>query len=276
MKTFILTLLILLAFNQSFTQPGNVSPFDTTIYGRNEHAGRYIHIRGFNMYYEKYGSGKPLLMIHGNGGSINNFLYQIPYFSKNYTVIVPDSRAQGRSIDPNDSLSFEMMADDFNALLDSLHIDSCFVLGWSDGGINGLLLAIRHPDKVKKLAITGANLWPDSSAINPADFKWGVNFYDSLTNLPKTSELKSTLKLTRLDLFEPHITIKQLHKIQCPVLVIGGDRDIILPQHTLLIAQNISHAFLWILPDSGHATLIEHKDLFNHEVDHFFGNNSGK
>jgi len=102
------------------------------------------------MYYEVYGSGEPLLIIHGNGGSINNFLYQIPYFEKNYKVILADSRSQGKSVDNSDSLSYEMMTDDLNALLDSLHLDSCNVIGWSDGGINGLLLAIRHPDKVKK------------------------------------------------------------------------------------------------------------------------------
>ena len=65
------------------------------------------------------------------------------------------------------------MADDLNALLDTLRLDSCYVIGWSDGGINGLLLAIRHPKKVKKLAVTGANLWNDTSAIDPIIYKWG-------------------------------------------------------------------------------------------------------
>src|SRR6478672_5424362 len=75
------------------------SPFDTSIYGRNKAAGHYIKTRGFSMYYETYGTGEPLLMIHGNGGSINNFLYQIPYFSRTYKVIVADSRSQGKSAD---------------------------------------------------------------------------------------------------------------------------------------------------------------------------------
>jgi len=116
-----------------------------TTYGKNKEAGKYYNIRGFKMYAETYGSGQPLLIIHGNGGSINNFLYQIPYFSKKYKVIVADSRAQGNSTDEADSLSYEMMADDYAALLDQMKIESAFVIGWSDGGINGLLLAIRHP-----------------------------------------------------------------------------------------------------------------------------------
>lgn len=111
-------------------QSGEVSPFDTTMYGRNKQVGKYVKLRGFNMYYESYGKGEPLLIIHGNGGSINNFLYQIPYFAKNYKVIIADSRAQGKSTDTGDSLSYEMMADDLSALLDTLHLDS-FVLSFN-------------------------------------------------------------------------------------------------------------------------------------------------
>src|SRR6185436_18078646 len=117
------------------------------IYGNNKAAGKYYNIRGFKMYVEVYGQGKPLLFIHGNSGSINNFIYQIPYFSKKYKVIIADSRAQGKSIDNGDSLSYEMMADDYAALLDAMKIDSAYIVGWSDGGINGLLMAIRHPEK---------------------------------------------------------------------------------------------------------------------------------
>ena len=132
------------------------------------------------MYYEEYGKGAPLLIIHGNGGSINNFLYQIPYFEQKYHVILADSRAQGKSVDKGDSLSYEMITDDLNALLETLHLDSCYVIGWSDGGIDGLLLAIRHPDKVKKLAVTGANLWPDSTAVNPVGYKWALKMNKDL------------------------------------------------------------------------------------------------
>jgi len=83
-----ITVLLLLAFaaNFSFAQEGK-SPFDTTMYGKNAAVGKYADIRGFKMYYETYGKGEPLLIIHGNGGSINNFLYQIPYFAKNYQVL---------------------------------------------------------------------------------------------------------------------------------------------------------------------------------------------
>ena len=162
------------------------------------------------------------------------------------------------------------MTDDLNALLDTLHLKNCNVIGWSDGGINGLLLAMRHPDKVKKLAVTGANLWPEETAIDPFIYKWVKNYYDSLKKLPTTPNIKESIKLTRLLSFEPHITIKQLQNIKCPTLVIGGDHDVILPQHTMLIAQSIPNAYLWILPNSGHSTPIFYKEIFNTEIDNFF------
>jgi pimeloyl-ACP methyl ester carboxylesterase len=222
------------------------------------------------MYYETYGTGEPLLIIHGNGGSINNFLYQIPYFSKHYKVILADSRSQGRSIDDSDSLSYEMMADDFNALLNNLRVDSCLVIGWSDGGINGLLLAMRHPEKVKKLAVTGANLWPDTTAVDPSVYKFVLNHIDSLKKSPTTLENIHSLKMLQILNKEPHIRPEQLHKIKCPTLVIGGDHDVILTKHTLIIAESIPKSYLWILPNSGHSTPLIYKDQFNQVIYNFF------
>lgn len=263
-KLFIISVLLALVTVTCTRIPGK------TEYGNNVKAGKYVMIRGFRTYYETYGTGMPMLLIHGNGGSIASFKYQIPYFSKEYHVIAVDSRSQGRSIDDNDSLSFEMMADDLNGLLDTLHLDSCYVLGWSDGGINGLLLAMRHPEKVKKLAVTGANLWPDSTAIEPAVVSGDMKEYNLLKDKPMTPSGKHDFKLFRLDCLEPHITTDQLNKISCTVLVIGGDHDLIRPAHTMLIAQSIPESYLWIVPNSGHATLIEHKDLFNATVSEFF------
>ncbi|WP_428658538.1 alpha/beta fold hydrolase [Runella sp.] len=242
----------------------------TPAFGNNKSVGRYADIRGFKMYYEVYGKGKPLLMIHGNGGSIRDFANQIDYFSKSYKVIVPDSRAQGKSIDAGDSLSYEMMADDMNALLTALKLDSCDVIGWSDGGINGVLLAMRHPKKVRKLAITGTNLWPDTTALDPFTYQWIVDGYNDSKKKPVTAEVKNQSKLLGLMIFQPHITLKQLRAVQCPTLVIGGDHDVILPEHTLLIAKAIPKSYLWILPNSGHSTLVYYKDEFNETVRSFF------
>ena len=240
-------------------------------YGNNAAAGKFYDIRGFRMYCEVYGEGQPVLIIHGNGGSIGNFTKNIPYFATKYKVIIADSRAQGKSADPGDSLTYEMMADDYSALLDQLHVDSAFVIGWSDGGIDGLLLAIRHPEKVKKLAVTGANLWPDSTAVFQEI--WDM-FRPEYATLKKKTNLtvaeKNHFKLMRLLCDQPHIPLSDLHTISCPTLVIGGDHDVIVPAHTLLIATNIPHSYLWILPNSGHSTPVAYSALFNTTVDDFF------
>jgi len=244
-----------------------------TTYGNNKSAGKYYDIRGFKMYCEIYGEGQPLLIIHGNGGSINNFLYQIPYFSKKYKVIIADSRAQGKSPDKGDSLTYEMMADDYAALLDVLKIDSAFVIGWSDGGINGLLLAIRHPEKVKKLAATGANLVPDTTAVPQEIWDMVTPILASLNSKPtKNEQEKNATKLFRLLIEQPHIPLADLHTIKCPTLVIGGDHDVIKEEHTMLIYKNIPQSYLWILPASGHSTPVVYKDEFNAVIDRFFMN----
>jgi len=257
----LLQLFVLLAFGQDKPIP----------YGNNPAAGKYYDIRGFKMYCEVYGKGEPLLMIHGNGGDISAFTKNIPYFSQKYMVIVADSRAQGKSVDGKDSLSFEMMADDFAALLDVMHIKSCYVIGWSDGGINALLLAMRHPDKVIKLASTGANLWPDSTALIPSYWKGERDDYNANKNKTfTTAKEKNDWKIFMLDWLQPNVPLSALKQIKCPSLIISGDHDLIVLQHTVLIYQNIPEAYLWILPNSPHHTLQAHADEFNKKVDDFF------
>lgn len=240
-------------------------------YGNNGRAGKYVDIRGIKMYCEIYGNGKPLLMIHGNGGSIRSFNNIIPFYSKNYKIVLTDSRAQGKSVDGNDSLNFEMMADDEAALLQALQIDSAYVIGWSDGGIAALMLAMRHPDKVKKLAATGANLWPDSTAIKPQQWLSSKYYHDSLKNKvwPNAVE-KNDWKLFMLDWAQPHLSLASLRGIKCPALVVAGEHDIINENHTREIAKSIPDSRLWIVPNAGHSTFIDQKDSFNKRVDEFF------
>ena len=262
-----LVFLLIFFFNSFFLQAQQInSPL-----GRNKEAGKFYDIRGFKMYCEIYGEGQPLLIIHGNGGSIIDFIGQVPYFSKKYKVIIADNRAQGQSADNGDSLSYEMMADDYAALLSQLKIDSAYVIGWSDGGINALLLAIRHPEKVKKLAVTGANLQPDSSAVHPEVINMITPAYMQLKNAnPRTDQQKRNWKLMRLLVEEPHIPLLDLRKIQCPSLIIGGDHDVIKEEHTMQIYKNIPKAYLWILPNSGHSTPVVYRDDFNKVVGEFF------
>jgi len=262
---FVLFLLPLIYSPKSFAQKKKLT------YGNNPKAGKFYNIRGIKLYCEVYGKGKPVLLIHGNGGSIQAFDKTIPYFAKKYKVIAVDSRAHGKSTDPSDSLSFEQMADDFSALLDTLRIKKTYVIGWSDGGINALVLAMRHPDKVIKLASTGANLWPDSTALIPSLWKDMVKQYNEQKDIKwKTAKEKNDWKIFMLDYNQPNIPLTALKAIKCPSLIICGDHDLIPIEHTVLIYKNIAGANLWVLPNSGHGTLREYPEEFNEKVNRFF------
>ncbi|GET24669.1 alpha/beta fold hydrolase [Prolixibacter sp. NT017] len=238
---------------------------EKTDYGNNPRAGHYANVNGIQLYYETYGSGEPLVMFHGNGGSINAFRNQIPFFEKHYRVIAIDSRLQGKSGGSPDTISYRLMVSDFNALMEQLHVDSAFVLGWSDGGIDGLLLAIEHPDKVKKLAISGANTVPDSTAVPYKDILDMRNFVEHDKKATPT-----VIALNKMMLYQPHISDQNLHTIKCPTLVMAGDHDIIKPCHTIRIFKAIPKAELCIFPDSNHGVCIQHPKEFNETVERFF------
>ncbi|GAB3299366.1 alpha/beta fold hydrolase [Hymenobacter humi] len=263
MRPYLLLLLILLSGLRAVGQP--------VPYGNNPAAGHYQLVRGVKLYYEVYGKGQPLLLIHGNGGSIEKFKANIPYFAQRYQVIAVDSRAHGKSVDPGDSLSFEMMADDFAGLLTALRLDSVNVLGWSDGGINALALALRHPKKVRRLASTGANLSPDSAALVPAVWKQQQVVYQANKGKAFPDPVqRNKWKVFKLDVLQPNIPLATLRQITAPAFIIAGDRDIITHAHTVAIYRHLRRAWLWIVPNSGHATLREHADEFNQKVDEFF------
>lgn len=233
-------------------------------YGNNPAAGKYAPINGIKLYYETYGKGEPLLMFHGNGGNITAFEKQIPFFSKHYQVIAVDSRLQGKSGGSEDTLSYNMMADDFCALIDYLKLYSVYILGWSDGGIDAILVAMKCPAKVKCIAFTGANVVPDSSAISNAVLQ---GMRDVLNNKTTTAREKT---LNRMMLNEPNIPYADLSKIKCRALVMAGDHDIIKLEHTINIYKSIPGANLCIFPDSYHHVCQQHPVLFNKTVYDFF------
>ena len=241
-------------------------------YGKNETVGKYYEVNGIKLYVEEYGHGEPLLMIHGNGGDMSAFSENVPYFSQKYRVILVDSRSQGKSVDTDPNITFEQMADDFARLLDVMHIPKAYVIGWSDGGINAILMAIRHPNKVVKFASTGANITPDASSV--ADKNGWPNskkYYESNRDQKwRTPAEKNAWKMFMLDWKQPNIKLTELHKIKCPALIIAGDHDVIADKHTRLIQANIPGSKLWIVKNSGHGTLIEHSEDFNQKVDAFF------
>ena len=226
-------------------------------YGDNKEAGNFKKINGIDLYYEIYGTGKPLIFLHGNGGSIRSAKAKIEYFKKYFKVIAIDSRGHGKSIDTTTKqLTYVQMANDIKVLLDSLNIDSAFVSGQSDGGILGLLLAINFPDKISKLATFGANMFPGKKAV-----------FDEIDNLVlntlKTTNDFNKKRLYSLMAYQPDITEKDLQKIKCPVLIMSGDRDVIRLEHSIKIFNNIANSNLFVMPGATHFGSSEKPELFD-------------
>lgn len=239
-------------------------------YGHNPAAGHYQLVRGVRLYYEAYGAGPPLLLLHGNGDNSSAFAKNIPYLAQHHRVLAVDSRAHGKSVDAGDSLSFEQMADDFAGLLAQLHLDSVDVVGWSDGGITALVLALRHPAKVRRLVATGANLSPDSLALAPALWRQQQRGYAENKNTVFTDpKRRNDWKVFLLDVFQPNVPLRALRGIKAPAFIVAGDRDVITLEHTVAIYRHLRRARLWIVPNCGHATLQEHAAEFNQQVDSF-------
>ena len=265
------TIIILFFSFPAFSQGERKFP---TPYGNNPDAGKFVKVNGINMYYEIYGSGAPMVLVHGNGGNITSMANQIEYFKTKYRVIVADSRAQGKSSDTKDRITYEQITDDWAALLDILKVDSAYFIGWSDGGIESLLMAIRHPSKVKMMAVMGANLQPDESAVYPWAVKWvkqTAMTIDSMILKKDTAYNYAAIKKL-IDLLgnQPHISLDQVRTIQAPTLVLGGDKDVIREEHTMQIYQNIKKSWLCIFPGGTHMMPETDPELFNATVERFF------
>ncbi|MFN7703642.1 MAG: alpha/beta fold hydrolase [Chryseotalea sp.] len=129
-------------------------------------SGKFIEVNGINIYYEEHGKGDTLLLLHGNSQSVKSFSNQIPELSKYFFVIAMDSQGQGNSSKDDRRMSYELMAEDVNSFLESKKIRTTNILGWSDGGNIGLILAMKHPDKIKRLATMGANLFNDKTSVD--------------------------------------------------------------------------------------------------------------
>jgi pimeloyl-ACP methyl ester carboxylesterase len=239
-------------------------------YGSNPSAGHTFTHDGVRLYYEVYGAGEPLLMVHGNGGSIADLAAQIAHFRQRFKVIAMDSRDQGKSADSPDTLTYEKMTDDLAALLDHLKSEPVNVLGWSDGGIEALLLGIRHPAKVKKLVAMAANLNPSDRALRPDVL---ALIKDMMAAVPAadraTPQGRRELKVTGMMLEEPNIDVKALEAIAAPTLVLASDHDVIVDEHTLDIFHHIPNSQLAIFPNATHLIPFDDPVTFNATVERF-------
>jgi pimeloyl-ACP methyl ester carboxylesterase len=251
-------------------------------YGSNQLVGKSIDINDIKVYYETYGEGEPLLLLHGNGGSLQHYEFQIPELSKHFKVIAVDSRAQGRSTDSDKEITYALMASDMNELIDKLKLESVYIVGWSDGGNIGLELAYAHPEKVKKLVTFGANYThenyaseEDSVDLDPNDplinlikdmrQRRGINASKRLSPIPVRSP-ETSKKLADLMEKYPNFSEEQLKQINVATMVAVGDHDLINLDHAIILFRSLPHSELFVVPGATHAVLWEQPELINSQI----------
>jgi len=239
---------------QNFTTMDN--PKDSIAFSHGHAA-----VNGINLYYEIYGEGQPLVLIHGGGSTIqSNFEKVIPMFAKNRKVIAVELQAHGRTSDRNTGVTFEQDADDVAALLEHLKIAKADFLGFSNGGTTTMQIAIRHPQLVNKIILASA--LAKRSGV-PPQF-WDFMKQASLDNMPaplkeaylKVNPSQQGLQAMhdkdaqRMVVFKD-IADESIAAIKVPTLIIIGDKDVITPEHALQLHRLIANSELAIIP-GGH------------------------
>jgi pimeloyl-ACP methyl ester carboxylesterase len=236
----------------------------------------HVSVNGIRLYYATIGQGSPLVLLHGGLANSDYWGHQVKELARHHLVILVDSRGHGRSTRDGRPYSYDLMADDVVALLDRLKIHQADIVGWSDGGVIGINLAIRHPRRVKKIFAFAANTAPsgvnEGVERNPtfaAYIRRAGKEYATLSATP--TEFKTFLdQISKMWATQPNWTDAQLKAIRAKILVVSGDHDeAIKREHTEYIASTIPGAGLLILPNVSHFALLQDPDFFTAAILHF-------
>lgn len=264
-KTIIYLALTISTLSSCNTKTENTDKSMTTISDNLTFRNGYSDVNGMKMYYEIHGQGKPLVLIHGGGSTIQtNFEKIIPILAKHRQVIALELQAHGRTNDRNADLTFEQDADDVATLLKNLKIDKADFFGFSNGGTTTLQIAIRHPELVDKI-ILGSALAKRNGV---PDWFWGFMANAKLENMPellKVGYKKVAADTNGLQVMHDRdakrminfkdIPDEQIKSIKAPALIIIGDKDIITPEHAIELHRQIANSELAIIP-GGHGQYI--------------------
>lgn len=230
-------------------------------------------VNGIKIYYATWGDGSPLILLHGGLGNTEYFGGQVPEFAKQYRVIAMDSRGHGRSSRDAEPYSYALMAKDVIALMDYLKIDKASIIGWSDGGIIGLDIAMNYPNRLDRLFAFGANtnvpgLKPNIDK-DPTFSKYIENAgkdYERLSKTPKEYNDFVT-QISQMWATQPDYKPEQLAKITAPVAIADGEHDeAIRQEHNVEMSKAIPGAKLVILPGVSHFAMLQDPKLFNQAV----------
>ncbi|MBT1154211.1 alpha/beta hydrolase [Aminobacter anthyllidis] len=233
----------------------------------------YAKVNGIDMYYAVYGSGDPVLLIHGGLGHADIWASQVAEFAKTHKVIVADSRGHGRSSRTTDPFGYELMASDYLALLDHLKVDKTAIVGWSDGGIIGLDIAMKHPERLTRLYAQAANVTTDG--VDPGvetNKTFGAYIERSGQDYAKMSKTPDQYEafvgqISEMWKTQPNWTKEQLATITVPTAIVLGDHDeAVTRKHTEYMASVIPGAELIILPNASHFAMLQAPDEYNKSV----------
>ena len=202
----------------------------------------YITVNGVRLYYERSGSGRPLVMAHCNSMDHKIFRTPVKLLEQRFTVYCPDSRDHGKSQKVK-TLHYEDMAEDMYRFITELGLEKPVFYGFSDGGIIGLLLAYRHPELLSRLIVSGASLNPSSTKDLP------LRFFRLWSHVDRSDKMRIMLR-------EPDITDEMLRGIRVPTCVTAGEKDVIKLSHTRHIAETVPGAKLKIFEGAGHTGYI--------------------
>ncbi len=220
-----------------------------------------------HLYYKEKGRGRPLILLHGNGEDSSYFESQMDYFSQTRRVIAVDTRGHGRSPRGTAPFTIRQFAEDLREFMEEREIERADLLGFSDGGNIALIFALRYPERVDRLILNGANLWP--RGVKPSvQIPIILRYYAASFLGHFSGKARANGELLRLMVKDPNIEQEELRNIQSPTLVIAGERDMIREEHTRLIAAEIPGAELRIIPGD-HFIAAGNPEAFNREVDRF-------
>lgn len=219
------------------------------------------------LHYTEQGQGQPLILLHGNGEDNTYFEHQIPYFSKDHHVIAIDTRGHGKSPRGDKPFTIKQFAEDLKDFMDSKGIAKANILGFSDGGNIALTFALKHPKRVEKLVLDGANLFP--KGVKPR-YQWPIEAgYRIAKRFAKKDEkARRNAEMLGLMVNEPLIEPSELARLTMPVLVVAGTKDMIRESHTRLIANSLPNSQLAIL-EGDHFLANKNPKAFNPLVNAF-------
>jgi pimeloyl-ACP methyl ester carboxylesterase len=236
-------------------------------YGSNPDKGAYAQINGVRLYYERYGRGAPIVLLHGGFSHIAGQGRLIGLLAGHYEVIAVDTRGHGRSTLDDQPLAYPLLADDIARLLEELRLGPVTVIGHSDGGVTGYILAAKHPAKVRALVANGANFRKAGrGGLTPRISEWIETITPTMVEQwgdvrppyerlnPDADWDRFVTKVKELWQSETGLTEEDLKAVRCPVLISHGDRDSFVSLADIVwMYEQIPNASLYVAPNGGHS-----------------------